>query len=268
MTRYILVIFLLGLVFSLGGLSGNGTSADERNNATGDNMQTTTYIKGGIITASQPGDGKRVLFILGWGVTLEDVGIKWFAEQAAKERWNMVTVQLPNTYSSYEKILEQISAVCSKHQPEAIISFSMGSLYAAWLNAPARVFISPYWGNNPKKLVLHSLGFSRFLMCSLSFINSPLIPRGYTKEDIGTIDVSDLIPQKMAPSTVHQVLLAQAKRPPALPTDHIFYYPKDVIIDRSLCTGAIMHTFEGGHDFMATPDRESVFTKLAEIVAQ
>ena len=100
----------------------------------------------------------------------------------------------------------------------------------------------------------------------LSPIGFPIIPRGFRNRDVGSIDVSKLIPSLISPSTVFEVIQAQERRPSVLDTDTIFFCPQDSIIDISLCQGKAVFTFQGGHDFMATPDRDMVFGKIAEIL--
>ncbi len=179
----------------------------------------------------------------------------------------MISVQLPNGYRSYKAVLQQIEEISDSHKPDVIISFSMGSLFSAYIKAPLRIFISPYWGNPPGKLLFGSYAYTRILMMLLHWIRLPILPRGYRNRDIGSIDVSDLIPSFISPATVYEVMKAQSRRPLVKSTDRIFFCPTDTIIDTTKCNETTAYTFNGGHDFMATEDRDAVFARIAELVS-
>ncbi len=211
-------------------------------------------------------DSKRLVFILGWGNTLQDRWLDWFRDNISDQKWSLMVIEIPTEYSNFKEILEEINLTLQNFKCEILLAHSMGSLFARYIsseNLKQRIFLSPFWKIPKRTLILGSEPISRALLFLLKWCRKPLLYRNFERSDIGIIDLPNSEPTHISPSTMHTVMRAQQKIPPYSANDLVIYCPDDRVIDPSVCHGI---TYQGGHLVFCVKERERILTQLKEII--
>jgi len=93
-------------------------------------------------------EGKGVLYIHGYGGSLEDPGLKAFLEGVSGSGFSVTCALLPITFSDMtSEIVRPIEDHIRENGIRHVIGFSLGGLVATYLVVEGkRVFISPFWG--------------------------------------------------------------------------------------------------------------------------
>lgn len=226
-------------------------------------------MKDSIVSKCIPGTGNKVVFIMGWGNRLDDACVLWLEIQAKRENWNLLIIEIPTEFLSFQKILSKIQDEISEEKIDLLIGFSMGALFAVHLNAHKRIFVSPYWKIPIHRLINGSYGLSMFFLKLIKFIRIPILPRGFSEDEIGEMDIPKFVPEKISPYTIHEIILAQNGIPEIGSSDYIFICETDNVIDLSVAYGKTnVQEFIGGHCFLSTYDRDRVFQKIIEITKE
>jgi len=205
------------------------------------------------------GRGKKVLFLLGFGMNFDQPGTKWLMDRFDEREIDTTFVSLPVEFHDYKKeLIDPCKNLLTVGDYEAIVGFSLGGLAGAHLTGvKRRIFISPFWRVNSRwlniwtKIVVH--GMARFRI--------RLVPRKFNLSDAGYHAVEeDLvgIPQFLDPRAIEEMAKAQEGLPPPEKGDAGIYCPDDMIIDPSLVEKRVKeaYRYNGGHMFHLVKDRE------------
>ncbi|MDD3284357.1 MAG: hypothetical protein PHZ07_02065 [Patescibacteria group bacterium] len=65
-------------------------------------------MKDSIVYKIIPGRGIKVVFVLGWGMKLEDACVLWFIKESSKNNWDLIIFEIPNCIESFSDLLSQI----------------------------------------------------------------------------------------------------------------------------------------------------------------
>jgi len=215
------------------------------------------------------GEGKKVLFIHGYGGNIEQPGVKWLMNRFRDSGYSVTYIQLPTVIDDFEKdILQPVREVQDTIGDHVIVGFSLGGLTAAYLEKQlSTVYLSPFWGINDR-WAIKGLGT---LMKVLANLNKPSLRRHFEKEDAGPMAVDEDmkgIPDFVTPRTIHEMHSAHNNMPEPDKDDIMFYCPNDAVVSQSAMESRDIRkiTFKGGHMFYLSREREEIMDKVLSYV--
>ena len=217
------------------------------------------------------GEGKKVLFIHGYGGNIEQPGVRWLMRRFRDRGYSVTYIQLPTVIDNFEQdILEPVKEVQDRLGDHVIVSFSLGGLTAAYLKGQKRtVYLSPFWGINDR-WSFKGLGT---LFRILAGLNRPSLKRQFEKEDAGPMAVDEDmkgIPDYVTPKTISEMHRAQENMPEPDGNDIIFYCPKDSVISISNIEAKDLekYRFNGGHMFYLSRERDEIMEKVISCIEE
>ncbi len=216
------------------------------------------------------GNGKKIVFITGWGDDLHAPWVQYFFECAEKRSWDVLLLKIKNEFTNFQEALFDLRNLIDFPVKPVLLSHSMGCIFARYLNDfEQKIYISPFWKIPKCRLILKSEAMSERFLYLFRRLETPIISRGFELQNIGDINlVSQLIPKNISPSTMWQVWQAQKNMPMIHQEDTVLYDPDDTIINTSACLGK-HHTeiIAGGHNpFCKEEFRDIIFEMVSEII--
>ena len=215
------------------------------------------------------GEGKDVLFLLGYGITFEQPGTKWLMDLFSEHGLRTTFVRLPTDLKDHRTdLLEPCLEIEDSLDDHALVGLSMGGLVGAYMDRPrCRVFLSPFWGVSRS---LHYMGYDLALQ-KLKKVRFRFLPRTFTKRDAGHHAVHEDIvgiPPFLSFSTLYQMVSMQEAIPPPREGDVVYRSRDDRIIchDAIDARGGTIRDFEGGHLVHLVRDRDAIFTEILSIL--
>ncbi len=207
--------------------------------------------------------GEGVLYIHGYGGSLEDPGLKAFLDGVSGSGFSVTCVLLPITFSDMvSEIVRPLEDHIKENGIRHVIGFSLGGLVASYLDVKGRrVFISPFWGIGR---LIGPMG----LKGALAVASGParvVLDRSGDRPRIGWEWTSDDHPADIEQgTTVNAVEKTLNNMPPPSPSDIAIASGSDHIISLEAVKERDIRTvfLKGGH--MLFSGRDS--TKLKEIV--
>lgn len=209
---------------------------------------------------------KKIVFIMGWGNSLQDPWLKWLKDKAQKQKWNLLIIEIPCEFDSFNSVLEELISCINNFGCDILLSHSMGALFGRLIHVDSsirKIFLSPFWRIPKNTLILGSYPLSRLIIYLLKWCKTPILYRNFKDQDIGIIDLPQNVPNYISPSTMHEVMTAQDNLPPFESKDTIIYCPTDQVIDTSKLSGI---EYSGGHLAFTVAERDAIFQKIVDLL--
>lgn len=217
------------------------------------------------------GEGKKVLFIHGYGGNIEQPGVKWLMNRFEDSGYSVTYIQLPTVINDFkEDILQPLRDVQDTLGDHVIVGFSIGALAAAYLNKQkSTIYMSPFWGINDR-WAFKGLGT---LLKVIANLNKPALKRHFEKEDAGPMAVDEDmngIPDYVTPRTIHEMHSAHNNMPEPNKDDIMFYCPNDAVVSLKAIKRRDIRkiTFNGGHMFYLSRERDDIMDKVLSYVEE
>ena len=204
------------------------------------------------------GGQKKVLFLPGYGMEFDQPGVKWLME-GFRGRCDATFVTFSTEFSDHEgELIHPCRDLLSKDTYDELVGFSLGGLVVAYLNGfERRVFISPFWGINPRLVNI----WTRTAVRGMARFRIKLVPRNFAISDAGHYAVEEDLkgmPIFLDARTIEEMAKAQEGLPPPEKGDAGIYCPDDMVMDPSLVEKRVKeaYRYNGGHMFHLVKDRE------------
>jgi esterase/lipase len=211
------------------------------------------------------GSGKDVMFLLGYGITLEQPGTRWIIDKFKDEGIQTTFVIVPTDMTDYQKdILEPCKKIEDRMEDHMLLGLSLGGLAGAYMEkAKKRIFLSPFWGVNDS---LKYMGYDTALR-RLKTVRYRIIPRKFNVSDAGHYAVKEDIhgiPMWLSFSTLYQMVQMQSAMPPPREDDLVYRSKDDRIISHESIEARKVPIveYEGGHMIHLVKDRDRIFNDI------
>lgn len=215
------------------------------------------------------GEGRDVLFVMGWGNRVDGDNERWFADRLVERGHRVRLLELPTDMTDFatdylEPARDHLEALAEP----VVLSHSTGGLVAAHLEPDRTVYLAPWWGIYGRKLRGSALEFLARLP-----VTTPLVPIDFGREEVGehvTAAHWDALPERVSPAFLGEVLDAQERRP-AIPDDHkVFVSLRDTVISPRAIGEAVapsqVHLYDGAHEVFSSAGRDELVEPVLDAV--
>ncbi len=207
--------------------------------------------------------GEGVLYIHGYGGSLEDPGLMAFLEGLSGSGFSVTCALLPITFSDMtSEIVRPIEDHIRVNGIRHVIGFSLGGLVASYLDVEGqRVFISPLWGLGPLMKVVGMKGALAVASGSArAVLGGSAGDRTIVLEQFNDHTITEMEQERSAEA------LDEAMRsiPPPIPSDVVIFSRSDNIISLEAieARGVRTHDLMGGHMVFSGRDRNKLVKKV------
>mgnify|MGYP000072968651 FL=1 len=210
-------------------------------------------------------DGDELLFVLGWGNKPTHEHVAWLLTRLLESDYRVHAVTIPtNVWDFDDQYLAPLDDYVREHDFDVVLSHSTGGLIAEHLarnHGLRNVFLSPWWGVETDGLLDRA--------ALAVFERLPTARRLYDPElDVEAIGAlksaaeAETGPSGLSPAFLATIRDAQSRLGSFDNEDAVFYTPDDQVVDPAAIEARAppsnRRQYEGGHEFFASPGRESV----------
>jgi hypothetical protein len=207
---------------------------------------------------------KDLLLLPGWGNRIDDSNMGWLVDLLVTAGFRVHAFEFPcNITDFHRECLQPIKDYQNTLGEHVILSHSMGGLVSAYLDAQRKtVYLSPWWGIFGEKVRRTLLS----VFCSFKF-STPVFPIDFIKDEVGDLATDTywaLLPKKVSPAFVREIVKAQ-RAMPALQQDHIVFCTlKDTIVNLKAVGERTQNVFlyDGFHELFSSSTRDSYKDEL------
>lgn len=200
-----------------------------------------------------------LLWVMGWGNRADSRHERWFVDELVDAGYRVHTAQVPDNGTDFEaEYVEPVRSYRESIGDHHLVSHSTGGLVVAHLQpAEPVVYLSPWWGMSEGTPTIAKLLFR--LPIATPFVPVPTDPGAIG----GLATDEDLVgPDRISPAWIRTIRGAQDALPAIDEDDVVFYSPDDRVVSPAAIEAHAReeqrHPYEGGHEFFASPDRESI----------
>ena len=220
-------------------------------------------------TVHGPGDGEPLLFVMGWGNTVDQPEPRWVLDALADEGFRTHACEIPTNVTGFEADYLRPLADYVADAPDfrRVLSHSTGGLIAAHAIGdgvlPERaVHLSPWWG-------LHASQRVPFRLLGALPTSRELVSVEPDRDTLGDlVEPAAREPTGLAPSFVREIRRAQESLPSAGDEEVAFCTLTDGLVGVDAIGERLpadrIRLYDGGHECFASPGREAV---VADAVA-
>ena len=218
----------------------------------------------------QFGDGKDLLFVLGWGNRIHHDAVHWLVDRFVEDGYRVHTVELPLVVSDYEaELIDPVADYAGDLDNYRLVGHSTGGLVGAFLDGSVtETYLSPWWGfpQSQQGLILS-------LLTSIP-ISRPIVPSGIgSRAVLGELASDEQLtdsPDKAAPTFLREARRAQRSRPPIDDAATVFCTLSDRIVGTRAIGDAVsaeqIFLYDGGHELFSSSDRDQYVEPLLAAV--
>lgn len=208
------------------------------------------------------GDGDDLLFVMGWGNTLDGENERWFIDRLVEAGYRVHAGQLPTNITDFEtEYLQPTRAYRDENalQLAPVLSHSTGGLVAAFLRPKTAVYMSPWWGFYGRKL-------RQLQMRVVAAVptDTPLVPIDFDRHELGSkvtkAQWQDL-PNRVSPAFIREIRAAQERMPTVTADARVFCSLEDTVVSLQAIGEQVepaqVTLYEGKHELFSSAGRDA-----------